>query len=152
MNSSSTFTRAGLARRLLALSYEGVLLFAIVFFAAYLFIAVSGQTPTGVWRAVFFVYLLSVSGAYLIYCWMRAGQTLAQKTWGIKVTAADGSLLGWRLAVLRYLLAVVSVGSGIGIVWALFDRDGQFLHDRLCGSRIVLASDGEDGGKAAPET
>ena len=152
MNSSSTFTRAGLARRLLALSYEGVLLFAIVFFAAYLFIAVSGQTPTGVWRGVFFVYLLSVSGAYLIYCWVRAGQTLAQKTWGIKVTAADGSLLGWRLAVLRYLLAVVSVGSGIGIVWALFDRDGQFLHDRLCGSRIVLASDGEDGGKAAPET
>ena len=152
MKPSPPFTHAGLARRLLALSYEGVLLFAVVFFAAYLFIAVSGQTPNGVWRGVFFVYLLSVSGAYLIYCWVRAGQTLAQKTWGIKVTAADGSLLGWRLAVLRYLLALVSVGSGIGIVWALFDRDGQFLHDRLCGSRIIMASDGEDGEKAAPES
>ncbi|HUU73377.1 MAG TPA: RDD family protein [Burkholderiales bacterium] len=139
MTLTAQFVRAGLFRRLAAMSYEAVLLFAIVFFAAYLFIAVSGRTPVGVWRALFFVYLLSASGAYLVFCWVRGGQTLAQKTWGIKVIAGDGSLLDLRAAVLRYLLALISISSGIGILWAAVDRERQFLHDRLCGSRIVLA-------------
>jgi uncharacterized RDD family membrane protein YckC len=136
----ASLVRASLFRRLAALSYEAVLLFAIVFFAAYLFIAISGQSPTGHLRTIFFVYLLCVSGAYLVFCWVRSGQTLAQKTWGIKVTAVDGSLLDLRAALLRYVLALISVGSGIGILWATFDRDRQFLHDRLCGSRIVLST------------
>jgi hypothetical protein len=28
--------------------------------------------------------------------------------------------------------------SGIGLGWALFDRDRQFLYDRLAGTRLVL--------------
>jgi uncharacterized RDD family membrane protein YckC len=47
--------------------------------------------------------------------------------------------LQWRRATLRYLLAVVSIGSGIGLIWAIFDPQRQFLHDRLAGSRIVIA-------------
>lgn len=121
------------------MAYEAVLLFAVVFVAAYLFIAISGKSPTGIWRWIFLAYLLCVSGAYLVYCWVRSGQTLAQKTWGLKVTARDGSLLGARAATLRYLAAIVSVGTGIGLLWALVDPERQFLHDRLCGSRIVLA-------------
>jgi len=27
----------------------------------------------------------------------------------------------------------------LGILWALVDRDRQFLHDRLAGTRLVLA-------------
>jgi hypothetical protein len=29
---------------------------------------------------------------------------------------------------------------GFGLAWALIDRDRQFLHDRLAGTRIVLLS------------
>ncbi|KPK33950.1 MAG: hypothetical protein AMJ66_04475 [Betaproteobacteria bacterium SG8_40] len=121
------------------MAYEAVLLFSIVFVAAYLYIAISGRSPDGPWRWIFFVYLLCVSGAYLVFCWVRTGQTLAQKTWGIRVTAIDGSLLGSRAATLRYLVALASVGTGIGLLWAVFDPERQFLHDRLCRSRIVLA-------------
>ncbi len=130
---------AGLFRRLAAMAYEAVLLFAIVFVSAYLFIAVSGRSPVGLWRWVFFAYLLCISGAYLVFCWVRSGQTLAQKTWGLRVTAVDGSLLGSRAATLRYLVALISIGTGIGLLWAVVDPERQFLHDRLCGSRIVLA-------------
>jgi hypothetical protein len=36
------------------------------------------------------------------------------------------------------LLAFASLAlSGIGIGWALVDRDRQFLHDRLAGTRLV---------------
>jgi len=130
---------AGICRRLLALAYEAVLLFAIVFIAAYLFVALAGTTPQGLMRWIFYCYLLCVAGAYFVFCWIRSGQTLAQKTWGLRVTAIDGSLLQWQRATLRYLLAVVSIGSGIGLIWAVFDPQRQFLHDRLAGSRIFIA-------------
>jgi hypothetical protein len=36
-------------------------------------------------------------------------------------------------------LAAFSV-AGIGLGWALIDRDRQFLHDRLAGTRLVLVA------------
>jgi uncharacterized RDD family membrane protein YckC len=43
-------------------------------------------------------------------------------------------------AVLRYLAAWPSILLfGIGILWFLVDRDKQFLHDRIAGTRIVSA-------------
>jgi len=131
---------AGIWRRLAALGYEAILLFAIAFISGYLFVALLGKTPQGLLRWLFYIYLLAVCGAYFVYCWVRSGQTLAQKSWGLRVvTATDGSLLRWRRAALRYLLAVASVGSGIGLLWAIFDPQRQFLHDRLAGSRMVIA-------------
>jgi len=36
------------------------------------------------------------------------------------------------------LLAFASLAlTGISIGWALVDRDGQFLHDRLAGTRLI---------------
>ena len=51
---------AGLWRRVAALMYEAVLAFAIVFVAAYLFIALARDTPSGWLRPVFYNYLLCV--------------------------------------------------------------------------------------------
>jgi len=118
--------------------YEAVLAFAIVFVAAYFFIALASDTPTGLLRLVFYTYLLCVCGAYFVFCWVRTGQTLAQKTWNLRLTDLDGALLRPARAILRYLLALLSVGSGIGLLWALVDPERQFLHDRLIGSRIVV--------------
>ena len=42
-------------------------------------------------------------------------------------------------------MAVLAANQGLyngflaaGLIWALFDRDRQFLHDRLAGTRIVF--------------
>jgi len=118
--------------------YEAVLAFAIVFVAAYLFIALAGDTPSGWLRPVFYVYLLGICGAYFVFCWVRSGQTLAQKTWNLRLTDINGALLRPGRATVRYLLALPSIGSGIGLLWALVDPDRQFLHDRLSGSRLVV--------------
>jgi uncharacterized RDD family membrane protein YckC len=41
-------------------------------------------------------------------------------------------------AVARYLFGVIGIFFfGCGILWALFDRERQFLHDRLAGTRII---------------
>jgi len=115
------------------------LLFAIVFVAGYLFVAIAGRSPAGLLRWIFFVYLLAVCGSYFVFCWTRTGQTLAQKTWGVKVVRRDGKPLGMMKAILRYLLAFVGTISTLGLLWAVVDPERQFLHDRLTGTRIIVA-------------
>lgn len=123
--------------RLLSLAYEGVLLFGILFVAAYLFLGLARDAQSGLLRLVFQVYVLAVCGAYFVFCWARSGQTLPMKTWRIRLVTEQGKPLAISQAFRRYLLAVPGVLSGIGVLWAFVDRDRQFLHDRLAGTRIV---------------
>ena len=85
------------------------------------------------WLHVFAVLYLYFGGF-----WKHSGQTLARRTWKMRLVSADGAPLTCRQVALRYMLAWPSLLSGgLGILWALADRDRQFLHDRLAGTRIV---------------
>ena len=128
---------ASLRVRLLSLVYEGMLLFAVLFVSSYLFLSIARDAQSGLSRAVFQIYLLSVCGAYFVFCWARTGQTLPMKTWRIRVVTAEGGRLSPARAFKRYLLAIPGMLSGLSLLWAPFDRDRQFLHDRLAGTRIV---------------
>ncbi len=128
---------APLGIRLLCLAYEGVLLFGILFVASYLFLGLARDAQTGLPHLLFQVYVLAVCGAYFVFCWTRSGQTLPMKTWRIRLVTEQGKPLAIGRAFRRYLLAVPGVLSGIGVLWALVDREGQFLHDRLARTRIV---------------
>jgi uncharacterized RDD family membrane protein YckC len=130
---------AGIGRRLASLLYESMLLFAVVFVAGFLFVAFAREADAGLARLVFQAYLFTVCGIYFVYCWTRGGQTLAMRTWRIRLVTSAGTPLSAAQAFLRYVLAIPSVGTGLGLLWALFDRDRQFLHDRLAGTRIVKA-------------
>jgi uncharacterized RDD family membrane protein YckC len=126
-----------MGRRIASLLYEGVLLFAVVFVAGYLFMAFARQADAGAARLVFQAYLFAVCGMYFVYCWTRGGQTLAMKTWRIRLVTAAGAPLTPGRAFLRYVLAIPCLVSGLGLLWAFVDRDRQFLHDRLAGTRLV---------------
>jgi len=128
---------ASLRVRLLSLFYEAVLLFAVVFVTSYLFLALARDAQSGLPRFVFQVYLLAVCGAYFMFCWVRSGQTLPMKTWRLRLVGPADKPVSIVAAFKRYLIAVPAMLSGIGILWALFDRDRQFLQDRLAGTRIV---------------
>jgi uncharacterized RDD family membrane protein YckC len=126
----------GLPRRLASMVYEAVLLFAVAFFAAWVFFFASGgrDASSGALRYELQLFIAAVFAAYFLWCWLRGGQTLAMKAWRIRlVDLSPGK------ALVRLLLAFVLVPTGISMVWALFDRDRQFLHDRVAGTRLVVA-------------
>ena len=127
----------GLLRRLGSMGYEAILLFAVAFFAAWLFyFASGGADATRGWpRMALQIFIGCVFAAYFLWSWLRGGQTLAMKAWGIRLVHVTP-----RRALLRFILAALFVPSLISVVWALFDRDHQFLHDRLAGTRLVLVS------------
>lgn len=138
----------GLLRRLASALYDLLLLAAVLLVATFPFLALVGGDASHGWRRhLLQVYVLIVAGVYFVAFWSRGGQTLAMKTWRIRVVRAEsGGPLTTARAVLRYLLAVPSLlAAGLGFLWALVDRDRQFLHDRLAGTAIVDA-----GPSAAP--
>lgn len=129
---------AGIARRLASILYESLLAVAVVFFAGLLFYGAASGRLSGLIRSLFQIYLIVILGLYFVCCWHRGGQTLPMKTWKLRLVSADGGPVSVRRAAVRYLLACLSVGlAGTGLLWAVFDRDRQFLHDRLAGTRIV---------------
>jgi uncharacterized RDD family membrane protein YckC len=125
-------------RRLICMAYESLLLAGIAFFAGLVFLGASGASPSGWMRHVFQLYLFLVIGLYFVGFWRRGGQTLAMKTWKLRLAGADGARITLRQAMLRYVCAwPCLLLGGIGILYAPFDRERQFLHDRLAGTSIV---------------
>ena len=123
----------GLGRRLASMAYEALLLAAIGFFAAWIFFFASGgrDATSGMLRYALQLFIAVVFLAYFLWCWLRGGQTLAMKAWRIRLVGVTP-----RRALLRFLLALALLP--VSIPWALVDRDRQFLHDRLAGTRLIF--------------
>jgi uncharacterized RDD family membrane protein YckC len=129
---------AGRAVRFASLIYEAILLVPLLFLAGYLFLALTHEASAPLMRALFRLWLVCVLGAYFCYCWSRTGQTLAAKTWRLRVARPDGDPLSVARALARYVLALCgTILGGVGFWWAFLDRDGLFLHDRLAGTRVI---------------
>ena len=142
MSSSAGPRAPALARRFAAALYDLLMLAALVLIATFPFLAVVGDATTGWRRHLLQGWVLAVVGAYFVWFWTHGGQTLPMKTWRLKLVRADGARVGaWR-ALHRYALAVLGLfAAGLGFLWALVDRDRQFLHDRLAGTAIVDATE-----------
>lgn len=147
-----------------SMMYEGVLLFGIVFAAGYIFDTLTESRDARMFRHLRQVVLFIAIGIYFLACW-RGGQTLPMKTWNIRLVSAAGTRPGLGRLVLRYLLiwplpliAALLVHGASALtgyastdllivfapftvfIWTWFDGEGQFLHDRLAGTRLVDTS------------
>lgn len=149
-------------RRLTVMVYECFLLFAVAMLAVLFYILATGNRQEPVFQYGLKLFLFLATGLYFTWCWRDSGHTLAMKTWRVKVVQPGHARLPWRTAIVRYLLAwgwfapallvcavfqlhdkgEITVALAIGMAaWAataLFDRDRQFLHDRLAGTRLVF--------------
>lgn len=127
-------------RRLASLLYESLLLLGVLsasFMIPHLALGLlyhwTAQGP------VLLLHVFLVLGAYFLWYWSHGGQTLAMQTWRIRIEAAGGGTPPITRLTLRYVLCWPSLlFYGVGLFWALLDRDRQFLHDRLAGTRIAF--------------
>jgi uncharacterized RDD family membrane protein YckC len=149
-------------RRFASMMYEGVLLFAVVFLAGYLFDTLTQSRHALMLRGGRQIWLFIAMGAYFLICWKRSGQTLPMKAWHIRVLGVDGRPAKTSRLLLRYAYMWVLPLLGAGLVWAAahlsgwnamlmfiigapflvfiptwFTAEQQFLHDLLAGTRLV---------------
>ncbi len=161
--STSSLEAPSLRRRMACWIYEGMLLFGVVFLAGYLFGTLSQTRHAldnrhGLQAFVFLVFAI-------YFTWFGyKGQTLAMKTWHIRLVDVNGLPLTQKRALLRYVLswiwflpplAVLAplqlsggetfvLTTGWVAVWAVLSRfqsDKQFWHDVWAGTRLVNASE-----------
>lgn len=133
-----TMTLAPLGRRLLSLIYELLLLAALLWCAGLVFSLLEHALTRSHPRTLLQIYLALVTGGYFVWQWTHGGQTLPMKTWRLKLVDAEGNAVGARRAWVRYGAALAgTLAFGAGFVWGFFDRDRQFLHDRIAGTRII---------------
>jgi uncharacterized RDD family membrane protein YckC len=118
--------------------YELLLLIALWMLCTWVFVSVVGDATHGNKRYFLQFFLWLVTGAYFVWCWCKTGQTLATKTWKIKLINQQNVSLSKQQALIRYALASASLlACGTGFIWALVDKDGLFLHDRLLKTRFI---------------
>lgn len=139
--------------------YESMLMFGVVFIAGYLFGTLSQTRNALDNRHPLQAFLFVVFGIYFVWFWSK-GQTLAMKTWHIRVVDKFGKPITQLRALGRYAwawlwflpplaavmpfglpaLEVVVIVVGWIVFWALASRlhpQGQFWHDALAGTRLV---------------
>jgi uncharacterized RDD family membrane protein YckC len=147
-------------RRLTSMVYEILLAFAALFLPFLVFEIVTKASHTALVEHMRQALAFLILGVYFVHQWTRKGQTLAMQTWRIKLVQPGHERLPMRTALVRYLLAWLWVLPGIVVAYAadlsnknklyaifasvllwsltaLLDKDRQFLHDRLAGTRLV---------------
>lgn len=128
----------GIGRRLTSMLYEGLVVFSVLLIGFLLPQVLLAGFSMGASGKVLWLHVAVLLMLYFLWCWLNGGQTLPMKTWKLRIANTDGGPLRPMQALLRYLAAWPSIGLfGAGILWAMFDKDGQFLHDRIAGTRIV---------------
>jgi uncharacterized RDD family membrane protein YckC len=140
---------AGLGRRLGAMFYDSLLLFAVTW--AFTALAIGARvvlqgsaTVRATGHAAVSGPLLQLSLLVLVvvffgWFWTRSGQTLGMQAWRLRVETLEGGRLDWRRSLLRLALAAVSAAClGAGYWSLLFDRERRTWHDRVSASRVVV--------------
>jgi uncharacterized RDD family membrane protein YckC len=150
-----------LRRRLACLVYEGVLLFGVLMIAGYLYSSLTQQRHALVGTHGLQAFLFVVLGIYFVWFWSNGGQTVAMKTWHIRLVTHDLKPVSQPRALARYLLSwlwflpalavahfagmtggaqVAAALAGGMLIYAGLSRlhaQRQFWHDALCGTRLV---------------
>lgn len=139
--------------------YEGLLMFGVVFLAGYLFGTLSQTRNALDNRHALQAFIFVIFGIYFVWFWAK-GQTLAMKTWNIRVVDLNYSAISQKRALLRYLLSwlwflpplgaswLLSLTASEGAVltggwvavWAVLARfhpRQQFWHDAWAGTQLI---------------
>lgn len=125
-------------RRLLAITYDFILLFAVLLFATLILNIVFSPETIQVSDFYYPLYLLLWCYFYFAWHWVHGGQTLGMKVWKITVINRDKSLLDWKIASKRFLLALLSNSLlGFGLLWTLFDSEKLTFYDRFSNTLLV---------------
>jgi uncharacterized RDD family membrane protein YckC len=151
--------------------YEGLLMFGVVFIAGYLFSTLSQTRNALDNRNALQAFVFVIFGIYFVWFWAR-GQTLAMKTWDIRVVDKQGQRITQKRALLRYALSWLWFLPPLGTSWLLglpakqgavlmlgwvavwavlarFHPQRQFWHDAWAGTQLVTWKGPESPKRAA---
>lgn len=164
-NNQPLVVTPSIKRRLLSMVYDSLLLLAVEIFAVALYTLVTFNLHSALLDMGRSVVVVATAGWYFIHAWTGSGHTLAMKTWRIKIVMVGLPTVPRTVAIKRFVMAWGFVAPALLLIhfthlmttragtttalwillaniaaWsmtALLDKDRQFLHDRLAGTRLI---------------
>ena len=128
---------ASLGRRIGAMIYDGLLVFALLFLGTLPFIAMQDGESVAPYYIVHQLTLALIIYLFFVGFWTRYSRTLGMQSWGLRIETMDGEKPNPGQATIRFFAALLSwVPLGMGFWWQLFDRENLTWHDRLSGTRL----------------
>jgi len=128
-----------LRRRMAAFLYEGVLLFGVVMAVALVFGIAVGQRHAMTHREGLQMWLFLAFAVYFIWFWTHGGQTLAMKTWHLRMVNKDGGAVGLPQALARFLASWVWFMPSLAGAWLAGWHQSKLLYGALIGWVIIYA-------------
>lgn len=130
-----------LARRLLVILYDTVILLGLLILASAVALPFGDIDKVAMQDFWFTLWLLIVCFAYLGGCWRYGGMTVGMRAWRVRLVSYDDQIVSWPRCLLRFLVGVVSLCAlGLGILWALVDSKNRGWHD-LAARTILIKLD-----------
>ena len=131
--------RPGSLRRLAAISYDLLILGAVLIAATALTLLFSQGKAIAAGTWWYQLYIALIVTAYFAGFWRYGGQTIGMVAWRLRVVSTTGKPLSLMQAVWRAVIAPLSwLAAGLGYWWILFDTDRRAWHDRLSRSDLEL--------------
>ena len=127
-----------LTRRLGAMFYDFLLLLSILFIVSFIIVMIFKLTPKHPFFIIYQSFIFIISFFFYSWFWVNGGQTLGMKTWKFKITCVDGSSVGWKIASIRFVTAIISwLPLGLGYVWSIFDKKKRTWHDIASSTQLI---------------
>lgn len=141
---------ASLTRRLAAITYDALLVIALLMVTTAIYMLVSaavlgseryqslsesGKTiGDPLLSSILFIILYFFFG----YFWTKNGQTLGMQAWHIRVQNSDRTSISWSQALLRFIAAFVSIATfGLGYLWIMLDPQHRSWHCMFSNTQVV---------------
>jgi uncharacterized RDD family membrane protein YckC len=73
-----------------------------------------------------------------VWFWVRGGQTIGLAAWKLRLVTEQNQPLSIDQALLRFIIAMPLIAmGGVGLIWAIFDKQGQTLYDKLARTKLI---------------
>jgi uncharacterized RDD family membrane protein YckC len=156
VNLRGQYTLANVGARFVAIFVDGILIgiLAVILlwpFYVALFASITHSTPGHPFEQPQFslgfrIYQYFVSyglpAAYEIFFIGTYGATLGKMLMKVKVVTPDGGRVSYGRATGRHFAKILSgIICYIGYLMAFWDEEKRALHDRICGTRVIVRSE-----------
>lgn len=141
---------AGLPRRIGAMVYDSLLVFAVIFGATIPFVLLVGDQTVSDNQTVvhridpaasgigYQLYLLLVIISFFCWFWINNQQTLGMQAWRLRIVSDSGDKPSLQQCLIRFFGALVSAAClGAGYWWQLFDKQQRSWHDQWSKTHII---------------
>lgn len=135
---------ASLPRRLAALSYDSLVILALLILAGFIvngiyYAAHDGEFAGALPASVVLTMIFTICFFYYSHSWRRGGQTIGMKAWRIYLVNLDDKPIQLSQCMLRTGMGFFSIVlAGFGFWWALIDKKQRSWHDIASVTRVAF--------------